>query len=199
MAFHEVQFPTDISFGSKGGPRFNTDVVIIGSGFEQRNINWSQARCEYDVAYGVTTGEQLQSLIKFFRARWGKAHGFRYKDWADYSAVAQLCLEITSQTFQIQKIYESGSENYTRTIKKPISSGMLVYDNGVLQESGWSVNTVTGVITFSGTPTGPITCTFQYDVPVRFDTDQLSTSLENYNAAGTFFGGASVPLIEVKV
>ena len=44
MAFVEVQFPTDISYGSSGGPEYATDIVATNSGYEQRNINWAQAR-----------------------------------------------------------------------------------------------------------------------------------------------------------
>ena len=43
-AFHEVQFPPDISYGASGGPTYATSVVTTVSGFEKRNANWSQAR-----------------------------------------------------------------------------------------------------------------------------------------------------------
>ena len=50
MAFIETQFPTDISYGSSGGPEYATDVVISQSGAEQRNVNWTQARARFTVA-----------------------------------------------------------------------------------------------------------------------------------------------------
>ena len=31
MGFHEVQFPTDISYGSKFGPGFKTEIVVLPS------------------------------------------------------------------------------------------------------------------------------------------------------------------------
>ena len=71
-SFHEVQFPCDISYGSSGGPEFSTDVVITHSGYEQRNINWSEARARYNVTHGVKTQSQLDVLIAFFRARCGR-------------------------------------------------------------------------------------------------------------------------------
>ena len=63
MSFHPVLFPVDISYGSAGGPQFSTDVVETISGFEQRNVNWSQARLRYNVAYGVRSAAQLETLL----------------------------------------------------------------------------------------------------------------------------------------
>jgi uncharacterized protein (TIGR02217 family) len=89
MACIEVQFPTDIAYGSAGGPEYSTDIVITQSGYEQRNANWLQARARYNVAHGVKTQAQLNTLIAFFRSRKGRADGFRFKDWTDYQATAQ--------------------------------------------------------------------------------------------------------------
>jgi hypothetical protein len=89
MAFHEIQFPNDIAYGATGGPEFATSVVATASGYEQRNINWSAARGRWDVASGLKKQTQLDTLIAFFRARKGRAHGFRFKDWTDYKATGQ--------------------------------------------------------------------------------------------------------------
>ena len=90
MGFVEEQFPTDISYGSSGGPEFSTDIVTAQSGHEQRNSNWAEARARYNVAHGVKSQTQLDALIAFFRARKGRACGFRFKDWIDYKASNQL-------------------------------------------------------------------------------------------------------------
>ncbi len=37
MSFHDILFPTAISRGSTGGPERRTDVVVLGSGHEERN------------------------------------------------------------------------------------------------------------------------------------------------------------------
>ncbi len=37
MAFHEIRFPTAVSLGAHGGPERRTDIVVLGSGYEQRN------------------------------------------------------------------------------------------------------------------------------------------------------------------
>jgi uncharacterized protein (TIGR02217 family) len=77
--FHEVRFPDNIAYGATGGPEFATTVVATGSGHEKRNVNWSEARGRWDVASGLKKQAQIDELIAFFRARRGRAHGFRFR------------------------------------------------------------------------------------------------------------------------
>ncbi len=198
MAFVEVQFPNDISYGSSGGPEYATDIVASVSGYEQRNINWEQARARFNVAHGVKTKAQLDALIAFFRARKGRAHGFRFKDWTDYQATNEtLGTGNGTQTqFQLVKRYASGSVTELRTIVKPVAGTVQIYKSGVLQTSGLSVDTTTGVVTFTAAPTigQVVTANFQFDVPVRFDTDKLSASLDAYGV----HSWQDIALIEVR-
>jgi uncharacterized protein (TIGR02217 family) len=199
MGFVEVQFPTDISYGSSGGPEYATDIVISQSGYEQRNVNWSQARAKYNVAHGVKTQAQLDALVAFFRARKGRAYGFRFKDWTDYSAMAQAIGTGTGTVtqFQLKKFYTSGAVTEPRSIYKPVGGTVQVYKNGVLQTTGISVNTATGMVTFTAPPANghAITASFQFDVPVRFDTDRLSATLDAYGINSWL----DIPLVEVRV
>lgn len=199
MAFHEVQFPVDISYGSSGGPNYSTDVVVTAGGHEQRNINWSAARAKYNVAHGVKTQTQLDALISFFRARKGRAHGFRFKDWMDYEALSQsIGTGDGSETdFQLFKQYSSGGESESRSITKPVSGTVKIYLDGSEQLSGWSVDTATGVVSFSSAPGNAvaITADFEFDVPVRFDTDQLSARLDDYGVRSW----QNITLVEVRV
>jgi uncharacterized protein (TIGR02217 family) len=43
-AFHEILFPLDIALKSAGGPQRRTDVVVLGSGREERNARWAHSR-----------------------------------------------------------------------------------------------------------------------------------------------------------
>lgn len=194
--FHEVQFPTDISYGSSGGPEYSTDIVITHSGYEQRNINWMAARAVYNVAHGVKTQSQLDSLIAFFRARKGRAYGFRFKDWSDYAAVAQQIGigDGSTVSFQLVKNYSSCTVTETRNITKPAS--VTIYIDDVEQESGVSFSSVTGMVTFDSAPAVDevITADFEFDVPVRFDTDRLSASLDDYAISSW----RDIPLVEVR-
>ena len=76
--FHDVRFPDAVARGATGGPEFSTDIIAVASGFEQRNVNWSAARAKYDISTGIRTREQMAEVIAFFRARKGRAYGFRF-------------------------------------------------------------------------------------------------------------------------
>lgn len=193
MSFVEVQFPTDISYGASGGPMFLTDVVATVSGHEQRNSKWSQSRARYNVASGVKTEAQWAALIAFFRARRGKAVGFRFKDFSDYKAINQPLLALGGNNYQLVKQYVSGAVVSERVITKPVAGTVKLYKNSVLQVSGWSINTATGIITTAHT--GTLSVDFEFDVPVRFDTDELALSMDSYNAGSW----NNIPLIEVRV
>ncbi len=199
MSFAEVRFPTDISYGSAGGPTFSTDVVTSVNGYEQRNINWDNARLNYNVAYGVKSETQLATLIAFFRARKGKAIGFRFKDWTDYKGVGEIIGtgDNAETDFQLIKTYTSGSDEEIRAISKPVAATVSIYFDAVEQTSGWTVDTTTGVITFDTAPANniEITADFEFDVPVRFNTDQISTKLDTYGAGSAM----QIPLIEVRI
>lgn len=199
MSFHEVRFPTDMSFGSSGGPEFSTSVVTTASGYEQRNINWSEARARYNITHAVKTKAQIDALISFFRSRKGMAYGFRFKDWADYDATGESIGTGDGATtqFQLKKTYTSGSESYARNIKKPVSGTVKVYVDSVEQVSGVTINTKTGVVTFDSAPASEavITADFEFDVPVRFDTDYLPTDFEDYGVNTI----KNIQLVELRI
>lgn len=199
MGFVDVRFPADISYGSSGGPEYTTDIVASQNGYEQRNVHWEQSRARFNVAHGVKTKPQLDTLIAFFRARKGRAYGFRFKDWTDYQAVSQILGtgDATQTQFQLVKHYTSGSITETRTITKPVAGTIQVFLNGVLQTSGVTINTTIGVVSFTTAPaTGAvITASFEFDVPVRFDTDRLSARIEAYG----IHSWLDIPLVEVRV
>lgn len=198
MGFVEEQFPTDISYGSSGGPEFSTDIVTAQSGHEQRNSNWAEARARYNVAHGVKSQTQLDALIAFFRARKGRACGFRFKDWTDYQASNQLLGQGDGSVtgFQLVKRYTSGTDTVVRTIRKPVAGTVQVYVDGAEQTSGVSVEGATGMVVFDTAPANAevITADFEFDVPVRFDVDQLSATIEAYGV----HAWQDIALIEVR-
>lgn len=199
MAFVETRFPADIAYGSVGGPEYSTDIVITQGGYEQRNSNWSQARARFNVAHGIKTQAQLDELIAFFRARKGRADGFRFKDWTDFQAVDQLLGVADGEKtgFQLVKRYTSGTTYEIRTITKPVAGTVQVYINDNLQStSSYSVNVTNGMISFATAPlSGAITADFEFDVPVRFDTDRLAATIESYGV----HSWNDIPIIELKV
>lgn len=198
MSFSETRFPVDVSYGSAGGPEFSTDIVITHSGHEQRNSNWAEARLRFNVAYGVRSAEQLAEVIAFFRARKGQAEGFRYKDWTDFQGLAEVLGtgNGSNTQFQLVKHYVSGATQKQRVITKPVAGAVQAYVNGMAAAIS-AVNTSTGIITLASAPANgtTITADFEFDVPVRFATDRLSASLDNYGV----YSVRELPLVEIRI
>jgi uncharacterized protein (TIGR02217 family) len=207
MAFHEVRFPDNISRGARGGPERRTQIVELASGDEERNASWANSRRRYDAAYGVRRADDLAAVVAFFETRNGRLYGFRWKDWGDYkSCLPSGTPAATDQVigtgdgattaFQLVKTYASGAQTWTRSITKPVAGTVSVALDGVTQASGLSVGTTTGLVTFVIAPTNgsAITAGFEFDVPVRFDTDVLDVT-HDVERLGSI---TSIPLIEVR-
>lgn len=200
MTFHEVKIPETISYGVSGGVGFKTDIVENFAGFEQRNISWSQIKGRWTISYNTRNKSDLGILNDFFIARRGKAYGFRFKDWSDYQAINQSIGvgNGTTTTFQLIKIYGDVASSYIRDIKKPVSGTVKIYFNGTLQVSGYTVSHTTGIITFATAPTSGvvITADFEFDVPVRFDTDDANITINLLNGGG---GWVEIQIVEIRV
>lgn len=196
--FHEVLFPPDISYGCTGGPEYSTDIVTTGGGYEQRNINWYNAIHKYQAAHGVKNRQQAFALLSFFHCRHGKGYGFRYKDWLDYQGTKEYMGDadgIKTQ-FQLVKHYSDGTYDKIRTIKKPVSGTVKVYIDLVEVTSGWTVDTTTGIVTFTAAPaSGSMTADFEFHVPCRFDIDKPDMGIQNYNN----FDWSNIPIVELKL
>lgn len=176
--FHEVRLPEDIELGAVGGPQFNTTVLELYSGYEQRNVNWSKTRGKWDIGYGLRDRADMDTVIAFFYARQGKAYGFRFKDWTDYEidSIQSIGTGDGSTTeFQIYKRYSSGGYYYDRDIYKLVSGTTKVYKDSVQQTVNFSVDDDTGIVTFAIAPSvgEDIGVICEFDVPVRFDIDYL--------------------------
>lgn len=211
-AFHEVQFPVDISRGSSGGPMRVTDIVPLRSGFEERNSIWADSLHQYDAGIGLRDMTDVYEVKKFFEARKAKLYGFRWKDWSDFKsgdptvAVTPLDQAIgtgdgATATFQLKKTYTSGGYSYVRNIKKPVSGTVRVSVAGVEKTitTHWTVNLTTGIITFTGgnIPTlgQAVTAGFEFDVPARFDQDMLNINVELFNVGEV----QSIKIMELRV
>jgi len=206
MAFHEIRFPDNISRGARGGPERRTQIVELASGDEERNASWANSRRRYDAAYGIRRADDLAAVVAFFEARNGRLYGFRWKDWGDYKSClpsgtpAAIDQAIgtgdgTTSVFQLVKAYTSGAQTWVRSITKPVAGTVAVALDGVVQASGWSVDATTGQITFATAPATSIAITaeFEFDVPVRFDTDMLDVT-HDIERLGSI---TSIPLIQL--
>jgi uncharacterized protein (TIGR02217 family) len=151
----EIQMPSDIARGATGGVEFSTVVVISASGAEQRIPQRSQGLYRYDVQHQMRTAAQAAAIEAFFQAREGKARGFRFKDWADYSATNEPLAPTGTPTVQLIKTYTSLISR-VRAITKPVAGTVTLRKNAV-NLVGISVATTTGLVTLPAVNTKTIT------------------------------------------
>jgi len=178
--FINVAFPDAVARGATGGPSFLTDIVTLGSGEEQRNVCWEQAKCKFNIGTGIRTRAQMAAVIAHFRVAMGRAYSFPFKDWADYDATDQQMVSSTTTVFQLVKRYSLGGGQHVRTITKPVNGSVVIKVNGSIVTPA-SIDYLTGLVTFSASPAATPTATFQFSVPVRFDMDHLPIQVENYD------------------
>jgi uncharacterized protein (TIGR02217 family) len=209
-AFHEALFPLDVALKGSGGPQRRTEIVVLASGREERNARWANSRRRYDAGYGVKSLDALHAVIAFFEERRGRLYGFRWRDRADCrscppsrlpSATDQVLGTGTADrsAFQLLKRYGAAHAPWDRVIAKPVAGSVRVAVAGVEKVSGtdFTVDHAGGLVTFLPDRMPPagaaVTAGFTFDVPVRFDTDELVVDLEAF-AAGQI---PHIPLIEI--
>lgn len=210
-SFHDVRFPVAISFGATGGPEHRNEIVRLTSGAEKRNARFAQSRRRFDAGTGLRSLSDLHDVIAFFEARRGSLHAFRFTDPFDNlscnpdeapAATDQLIGtgDGTANAFQLSKTYGSGVDAYVRSITKPVDGTILVAVDTVSQAIGTDVTVdhLTGTLTFlpGAIPAAgaAVSAGFSFDVPVRFDTEQISASISSFKAGQI----PAIPLIEVR-
>ena len=209
--FHEVRFPTAIALGATGGPERRTEIVTLSSGHEERNTRWADSRRRYNAGYGVRSLDDLSAALAFFEERRGRLYGFRWHDRMDFKSSAPSATPAatdqaigtgngTRTAFQLAKTYGSSFAPYARDIVKPVVGTVLVAVAGTAKSLGtdFTLDTTTGIVTFltGHVPTTGqlVTAGYEFDVPVRFDTDRLEINLTSF-AAGEI---PAIPLVEVR-
>lgn len=210
MNFHEVRFPANLSFGSVGGPERRTDVVTLANGFEERNTPWAHSRRRYDAGLGMRSLDDIETLIAFYEARQGQMFGFRWKDWSDFKtsrATGEVAFDDQviaigdgeTTRFQLNKTYRSGDNTYKRPITKPVLGTVRIgVEQDEMKESvDYSLDLTSGEVVFVVPPADElaIVAGFEFDVPVRFDTDRIQTSVASFQAGDV----PNVPVVEVRV
>lgn len=103
--------------------------------------------------------------------------------------------------FQLIKTYGETFAPYVREILKPVDGTLVVAVDGTPQteDVDYTADYTSGVVTFeSGSVPGmsdEITAGFEFDVPVRFDSDQLSINLDNFSAGQI----PNIAIVEIRL
>ena len=207
--FHEVRFPLRLALGVSGGPVRRTDIVNLSNGRENRNQRWRNSRRSYDAGSGVKSIDDLYAVLEFFEARGGQLYGFRFRDPVDWKSCAPgRAVSATDQaigtgdgttaTFQLIKTYGDAGGSWRRRIVKPVAGSVVIAVGGEVKPlSAYRIDTATGIVTFTAgqvPPAGaPVTSGYEFDVPVRFDTDRIDVNLAHFDAGRI----PTIPLTEI--
>jgi len=186
MSFHNVQLDPAISRGTEGGPTYSTTIQTTASGHEYRVQRASQPRHRHRFEKNRMTNTEWAALIEFFHARRGNFHGFRFKDWRDFSTHtngtgAPTALDEAIGTgdgsetdFQLFAEYDpAGLNPYIRTLSCPVAGTILVAVAGTPTGS-FTITNPGGLITLDTAPGGGqiVTAGCYFDTPVRFASDE---------------------------
>src|SRR5215203_315752 len=160
---------------------------------------------------GVRTLDALAAVIAFFEERRGRLYGFRFRDRADALSCAPSQTpgpvdqrigtgDGATLAFQLVKTYGAAHAPYERIIAKPVAGSVRVAVGGVEQSpTAFGCDPATGLVTFAPghvPATGAaITAGFAFDVPVRFELDELDIDLSAFEAGAI----PQIPLVEIVV
>ncbi|MBP7001719.1 DUF2460 domain-containing protein [Amaricoccus sp.] len=210
MAFFDVSFPRNVAGGVVGGPERRVNIAPLASGFEERNARWHASRRSYQAGLGIRTADDLGEVLALFEEMRGPLHSFRFRDWSDFKSCAPSATPAATDqllgtgdgeavTFQLRKRYGSLAP-YWREITKPVAGTVNVAVAGVALGSGWSVNHLTGLVTFTTAPDPgeAVRAGFEFDVPVRFASASIAVDMAFFADDRGVGSIPEVPLIEVR-
>lgn len=196
----EVRLPEDIERGASVGPMFQTSIVALSSGKEDANQDWQEDLIVADIAWGMMPDEDASNediengfkrIFEFFVLRRGRHRGFLFRNPLDSEGTNQVMRPnlAVPRTFQLSKTWQDAATSYSKRITRPVDASIVVFYNGtaIPRNGGNGVpawqHVGKGVIQFAAdVPAGVYTASFTYDVPMRFETDNLRIVLESLKA-----------------
>lgn len=195
MAFIDARLLDCVSYGFTFGPEFRTTVMPLLSGSEARNAEWMRFRWRGTAPYRSVRPNDYHALLGAFLRTKGMAHTFRFRNWFEALVTAQSLGAAPSGSTPVQLVRDYspfGGQSYRRTVTAPVAGTVTVYQAGVAKPG--AVDTSTGLFTpaTAWTAGAALTADFEYDVVVRFDSDHMPFSYENWQKIG-----GEIPLVEV--
>ena len=197
--FNESRLLESVSYGSQFGHSYRTNILQLRSGHERRNAEWSAPLGRFSLSYDNLQADGHEAVIRAHHACMGQLIGFRFKDWADYKAdMEQIGVGTgANQVVQLSKNYTFGSLSAQKKISKPVQ-GTIQFFAGETQIYPIASDYTTGIFTVNATAGAPIYWSGEFDIPVRFASDELLFSINDGNDS-TFFLTADVDLQEIRL
>lgn len=194
MAYVDERLPTCVAYGFNGGPQWQTLVINMDNGREQRNGQWLYPKHRYAAQYMNLGRDDQQTVLEFFHAMRGQLHCFRFKDANDYQATAQPQAPNvgTSDPLQIVRTYTVGGQSSTRLIQAIVAGTATLTVDGSPVAGTWDY--ATGKFTPDAPwAAGTYLASFDFDVWVRFASDFNAFTIGNVDART-----ADIELVEVR-
>ncbi len=142
-------FPTDdLAQCDAGGPERRTDVVVLGSGHEERNSRWANSRRSYNAGYGVKSLDDLHAVIAFFEERRGRLHGFRWRDHADWKSCPPSA---TTDARSIRRSAPAPAQRRRSSWSRPTARACALVARDHEAGAGTVLVAVAGVVAAEGT------------------------------------------------
>lgn len=191
LSFAEEKLELGYDYGAVGGMSFSNEIVKMADhSIEQRNQGLHLPLGRWQLGDRLIAESETDALTEvsylrqFHLDRVGSFQGFRFRDWSDFEGIDENIAtgDGVKTQFQLRKVYTvTGSWSY-RPIQKPVAGSVLIYVDQIPETEDWTIDYTTGVISKSvPVPDGArITASFQFDVPVWFESDQIGFSLEGY-------------------
>lgn len=148
MSFAEIRLEMGFDYGASGGPEYRTSIIELASGHERRNIDWEASRGRWDLGERIIDQDEKEFLLKFHRARNGRAIGFRFKDWSDWEGLDEVLTTTGASNYQLIKTYADIAGSYVRSIQKPVTDTVTLKRNGS-PYAGFTLNSTTGILTLT--------------------------------------------------
>lgn len=186
MAFIDARLLECVADGFEGKKTYATRIHPLRSGHEARNKARSNGRWTFYAVAGSLDPEDWPLILDAFDAVQGSGDSFRFHNPLDGSVVGQSLGDAPAGSTPVQLVKSSTFATVTRTrnITKPVAGSVTVYQTGVAKAGTYS--TLTGLFTPSTawTEGEPLTADFEWDVPVRFEADELAPTYEDFSAIG---------------
>lgn len=158
-----------------------TQISENRSGKENRMVKITEPQYSIEGSDFVLRDEDFEVFAQAFIDAEGKNNAFPFKCPLDYYCTAGgefydnnsfqrgILVPIDALNYQIVKQYYVGGVSTYKTITLPVDGTIHVYESGV--EVFPIVNLSTGGVTFLSEPSGVLTVSCEFRLPMRFDVD----------------------------
>lgn len=184
--FIEERLDACIRIGAESDNRYFVDATMSADGARYATLKNGKPFKTFDIGFIKSRSPLALEVASLFHRTYGGFAGFRIKAWDDFTTAEDgvsapgwsdcTALVLTSTTFQMVKEYGKSMPALLslgrprRVIYKPVAGTVQVSVDNVPVVSGWSVDTTSGVITFSVAPVGTVRFGCEFDYPVAFDS-----------------------------